>query len=419
MVIGEEAAVSDFPFGFTPGGSGDPDDPSPAGMPAGFDAASLGAMFEQLGRAMQQGGDDAVNWSMAGDAAREALGGSDPAVSDADRAAVLDAARLGESWLDGATTLPTGTTDAAAWTRQQWIEHTLPRWAPVVDPVADKVSAATDKAVPEEMRAMVGPMLGMVRQLGSAMFGSQVGQGIGRLATEVVSGYDIGLPLVEPGTAVLLPANVAAFGAGLGQPADDVRLFLVLRELAHHRLFAHAPWLEATLLSAVAEYAGGVDIDLGRMQELMAGVDPQNPEAVQQAIESGMFETERSPAQQAAAVRLETLLALVEGWVDVVVAQAAAPIAGAPALREAVRRRRAAGGPAEQTFATLVGIELRPRRLREAAALWEAVEVARGTEGRDALWAHPDLLPASSDLDDPEAFARGGDEPFDLSGLEE
>jgi putative hydrolase len=78
-------------------------------------------------------------------------------------------------------------------------------------------------------------------------------------------------------------------------------------------------------------------------------------------------------------------------------------------MRETVRRRRASGGPAEQTFATLVGLQLRPRRLREAAALWSAVSQARGIEGRDALWAHPDLLPSPEDLDDPTGFvARTG-----------
>ena len=58
-----------------------------------------------------------------------------------------------------------------------------------------------------------------------------------------------------------------------------------------------------------------------------------------------------------------------------------------------MRRRRAAGGPAESAFATLVGLELRPRRLREAAAMWQAVTDAVGAEARDALWAHPDLVP--------------------------
>jgi uncharacterized protein (DUF2342 family) len=79
----------------------------------------------------------------------------------------------------------------------------------------------------------------------------------------------------------------------------------------------------------------------------------------------------------------------------------------AEAIAEMVRRQRATGGPAEATFATLVGLELRPRRLRDAANLWAAVRAERGAEGRDAIWAHPDLLPGSSDLDDPIGFAKG------------
>ncbi|MFD0889906.1 zinc-dependent metalloprotease, partial [Streptosporangium algeriense] len=70
-----------------------------------------------------------------------------------------------------------------------------------------------------------------------------------------------------------------------------------------------------------------------------------------------------------------------------------------------------------QTFATLVGLELRPRRLREATALWRAIERDRGVDGRDAVWSHPDLMPTADDLDDPEGFVRGEPE-LDLSSLE-
>jgi hypothetical protein len=91
--------------------------------------------------------------------------------------------------------------------------------------------------------------------------------------------------------------------------------------------------------------------------------------------------------------------------VDTVVADAVGErLPGAPALRETLRRRRATGGPAEQTFATLIGLELRPRRLRAAAELWAAVGESRGTDGRDALWADPGLLPSPTDLDDPAGF---------------
>ena len=133
---------------------------------------------------------------------------------------------------------------------------------------------------------------------------------------------------------------------------------------------------------------------------------------MQRAVGEGLFELEPTAAQQAALARLETALALVEGWVDAVVDAAAADkLPSAAALRETLRRRRASGGPAEQTFATLVGLQLRPRRLREAAALWAAVAGPSGIAGRDALWAHPDLLPSAEDLDDPAGFAARSTSP--------
>jgi putative hydrolase len=251
------------------------------------------------------------------------------------------------------------------------------------------------------------------------MFGAQVGQGLAGLSQEVVSATDVGLPLGPAGTAALLPENVAAFGEGLERPLDEVRLYLALREAAHQRLFGHVPWLRQRLLDTVEAYARGITVDASAMERAMGEIDPTNPESLQSALSGGLFEPQETPEQQAALRRLETLLALIEGWVDSVVFAAAGDrMPGAAALREASRRRRATGGPAEQTFSTLVGLELRPRRLREAAALWWAVTEKHGVSGRDGVWAHPDLLPDAEDLDDPLGFADkvGGDA---LPGLEE
>jgi len=251
------------------------------------------------------------------------------------------------------------------------------------------------------------------------MVGSQTGQAVGALAREVVSSTDIGLPLGPEGTAALLPAGVAAFGEGLSVDPDQVRLYLALREAAHHRLFAHVPWLRAHLLGAVEDYARGITMDAAQLRNAMPQIDPSNPEAIQEALSgASLFQPEDTPQQKAALTRLETALALVEGWVDTVVDAAARdrlPQAGA--LGEAVRRRRATGGPAEHTFATLVGLELRPRRSREAAAIWRGLTEARGVEGRDAVWAHPDLLPTAEDFDDPDGFISGKNE-LDMSELE-
>ena len=423
----------------TPFGFGLPDDPDEPGEGRGGDAggpfgpdnplaalfgggagapADIGAALQQLGKLLSYEGGP-VNWDLAHDTARQTVAAAgDRSVSEAERRAVDDAVRLAEVWLDGATALPAGTTASAAWSRAEWVEGTLPAWQRLVEPVALKVVETAGTAIPEEMRSMAGPMVGMAQQLTGAMFGGQVGQGVGELAGEVVTGTDVGLPLGPAGTAVLVPQNIAEFGEGLGVPDDEVRLYLALREAAHHRLFAHVPWLEGALHAAVADYAAGITVDTGRLEELVRGIDPNDLTQVQGAMQEGLLAPEDTPAQQAALARLETLLALVEGWVDAVVTAASSALPSASALRETVRRRRATGGPAEQTFATLVGLELRPRRLREAAALWEELAEARGTDGRDAVWDHPDLLPGTEDLDDPAAFVAGTG-ALDLSGLDD
>jgi putative hydrolase len=219
----------------------------------------------------------------------------------------------------------------------------------------------------------------------------------------------------------VLPAGVQAFGEGLEHPARDVLLYVVLRECAHHRLFHHAPWLRPALVGAIEEFGRGTRIDVSSIESQLRGLDPSRPEEIQEAMAGGLFEPERTPEQQRALDRLETLLAFIEGWVDEVVSEATKdrmPAAGP--LAEAMRRRRAAGGPAEQTFASLVGLELRPRKLREATTLWAALRDRQGTDARDAPWSHPDLMPSAADLDDPLGFAQGegrtqSDDDFDAA----
>jgi putative hydrolase len=350
-----------------------------------------------------------VNWGLAKDVARRTVAAEpDPSPVDRQRTEVADALRLADHWLDSATDFPSGVRATAAWSRAEWVEQTMDVWQVLVEPVAEHVVAAMGDALPEEARAMAGPLLGMLNQAGGAMFGSQVGQALGGLAGEVLSASDIGLPLGPEGTAALVPANVKAFADGLDVSADDVQLYLALREAAHQRLFSHVPWLRAHLVAAVEDYGRGTSIDVSKIESSMREIDPSNPASIAEALEGGLFEPEKTPAQQAALTRLETALALVEGWVDEVVGQATeSRMPDAGKMQEAVRRRRAAGGPAESAFAALVGLELRPRRLRDASALWGSLRSRKGQTDRDAVWAHPDLLPTSADLDDPLGFREG------------
>jgi len=288
--------------------------------------------------------------------------------------------------------------------------------------MAQQIATVWAAALPEEAKNMAGPLLAMMSQMGGMAFGSQLGQALGRLSREVLTSTDIGLPLGPKGIAALLPDAVESFADGLEQPRSEIVTYLAAREAAHHRLFSHVPWLSSQLLGAVEAYANGMKIDMAGIEELARDFNPASltdPSAVEDLLTQGVFEPKATPEQTQALERLETLLALIEGWVHTVVTAALGDrIPGAAALAETLRRRRATGGPAEQTFATLVGLELRPRKLREAAVLWERLTQAAGVDARDAVWQHPDLLPEAEDLDEPAGFIDrviGGD----TSGIDE
>ncbi len=398
------------------GSSDEPTAPNPfAGTPfeqvfgglASGDMSGLQAVFGQLQR-MLTPHEGSVNWEFSRDLARQVVAQQADRSPDAgDVARLQDVARLAEHWLDGVTDLPAASSTMTAWSRAEWVEASMPTWRRLVEPIAESVVAAMGEALPAEAKAMAGPMIGMLNQLGGAMFSQQVGQAIGGLSQEVISATDLGFPVTEDHRPALVLGNAMTFAVGLGIDESDVLLYLVLRECAHQRLFLNAPWLRDHILATTEAYARGITIDVSAIEQSMQGLDPSNMEAMQEALNGGLFDLEQTPAQREALTRLETTLALVEGWVDEVVSQAAdKAMPEASALREAVRRRRASGGPAEETFATLVGLELRPRRLRDAAALFGALRAAEGAAARDNVWAHPESLPTAADLDDPLAFAE-------------
>ena len=390
------------------------------GGATGPGGADLGKLFTQL-QALMQPHEGPLNWKVAGDLARSVVAQQpDPSPGRRDHDRVADALQLADHWLDATTEFPSGVASPHAWSRAEWIVETQDGWKALVEPVASRSVNGLSGALPEQVRAQAGPIIGFLGQAVGAMFATQVGQGLGALAGEVLTASDVGVPLGAPGRAALVMANVRAFADGLDVGEDDVVLYLALREAAHQRLFTHVPWLREHLVGAVTDYARGLELNAQEMQqrveEQLRGIDPTNLESMQGLLEGGMFEPPKSPAQEAALSRLEIALALVEGWVDEVVGQATSErMPTAAKLREAVRRRRAEGGPAEQTFGALVGLQLRPRRLRDASTLWGALRSRSGAEARDGVWMHPDLLPTAADLDDPLSFRADAAAPNDLT----
>ena len=137
------------------------------------------------------------------------------------------------------------------------------------------------------------------------------------------------------------------------------------------------------------------------IEQALADIDPTDMDAVTSALAGDLFIHSRTPEQEAALAQLELLIALIESWVVTVVTDAVGNrLPSGDALAETLRRRRAAGGPAEKFFEGLIGLEIRPRKIREAQLIWQSLTSKVGVAARDNIWSHPDLLPTSTDLED-------------------
>ena len=381
-------------------------DPTVLAKAAGIsaDPAMLNALFSTLRGAMTNPS-DTIDWSVARRTALDAAGGS----ASSDSGPAMRAFPLASLWLDEATELGPVSDAPRTVNRIEWVQRSIDTWISLAEPVAESVSKALmssmNRQMPEEMAAAMQQATPMLRSVGGALFAVQLGSIVGQLSGEVVAAGDIGIPLFSgegfEGGA-LLPSGIAAFAEGLDQDLEAVTLYLAVRELAHARLFRHTKWLRLHLLTAITDYARGIHIDTDRIEELSRDLDPSQPEQIQEILASGALFPPKTPAQEAAHERLETMLALIEGWVDIVTEDATKRLPGAGAIAEMVRRRRATGGPGERAFAALAGLELRPRRLREAASMWRAVADRGGQGARDSLWSHPDIMPTGEEIDAPD-----------------
>lgn len=404
----------------------------------GGSGGNFGDFFNQLGK-MFSGGFEAggqgepVNYDLAERIAKQQIGKVSP-VGSKEASAVSDTVRLADMWLDDATVLPSAEGTVTAWNAEQWLESTLPTWKRFVTPVAQRMNEAQLEQLPEEAREMVGPMLQIMNSMSGMNFGMQLGNSLGDLASQALTGSDFGLPVVPSGTIAIMPQHLKSIAKDLEITELDVLMYVCAREAARQRLFKHVPWLVERLVSSVEEYAAGLVIDTSHIEEATRelGLESGDPAKIQEAMQrlQNLDLSPRITSRNAGATsRLETMLALVEGWVELVVTQAMGErVPSTSALNEAWRRRRATGGSAEQAFSKVVGIEFAAPKVAEAMELWRRVEIAVGMKRRDAVWDHPDFLPVAEDLDNSASFIdalldEGGNEEFDpiaeINALEE
>ena len=391
--------------------AGQPLDPEQIAKAAGLpvDPATLQQLLAKLTAAIVPGeATEGLNWSLVETQAKQIANQGSKKVSESVAKSISAAMATGSLWLDEVTEVASISSEPKLLSRELWVADSIGLFKDLATPVANRMSEALSENfqenLPEEFSGFLSQASGIMKSAGSVMFAMQLGQALGRLSEEVLSAGDIGLPIFKEPRPAFVAQNLAALVESLEEESDQVYFYFVVRELAHARLFKQSKWLREYTVNLITAYAREISIDNTRIIEMSENFDPAEISNIKKAFESGALIAPRTDAQNVALERIETVLALIEGWVDCVTQKATTRLPRSAAIAELVRRKRSSGGPAEKTFLTLIGLELRPRKLREASAMWNAITNAVGIQKRDAIWSHPDLLPTEADIADPSAL---------------
>jgi putative hydrolase len=356
--------------------------------------------------------------------------GSQP-LGTKDLTAINNACEIADIWLNEATLFPaTSSSLPRATSRLDWIDATLPGWQATMEPLAAGLAAAISRLLDDAMSGdatsgdgeaqetpiPIAAIAGLMKSFIGSMIATQLGQAIGAISASAVGAHDAGLPILEPARPLLVPENIDLWGADTEIAKTEVYLFHALREGAIARLFEHNPWIVSYIRSAIVEYGTGIKIDLEAIQRQAEEAMSNGANEVSIALDAGIFTPEETPAQRAALSKLETVLALVDGWADDVATLAAGErLPAITALRELQRRSRATSAPAQQLFKTMLGLEVSPKLSREASAFWNHVRTAKDIAARDNIWSG--ILPSATELLAPDLFLASTQIPDDLSGL--
>jgi putative hydrolase len=398
--------------------------------PVGF-VNPFTTLFSQAGTGTEKGKEEVLSISAARDTAKKFVTaqGLKP-ITTKELAVVESAFQISEVWLDEALSFPATNTAPTSATRLDWVDQTMTGWHKTIEPLAAGLSSAISELLDQAMQAQAGDtpdgqppiemITTMLRSFISTMIATQLGQSIGTLAASVTGAHDVGLSLLDPAHPVVIPENIENWANELEIPKSEVFIYHALREGAVARLFANNPWLVSYIQSAIVEYGKGIHIDIDAIQRQAQSAFENMQENMQEnmsfALDNGIFTPEESPAQKIALAKLETVLALIDGWTDEVTSLAAGDrLPSIEQLRETLRRRRASAAPAQQLFSSMLGLQVSPKLTREASAFWKKIREVKSIAERDQIWSG--LLPTAEDLLDPEKFLSSTSIPDDLSGL--
>jgi putative hydrolase len=387
--------------------------PEPPDVPPGDDQPNPFQgmpIFGDLARMFQQQGP--VGWDAARQLALSVAtdGGTEPNVDPMERIRIEPLARVAELHIGTASGLPASTSgngiSIVPVTRGQWANATLDAWRPLFESLAgalDDDRGADAPTDPNDPMAFMAPLLQMI---GPMMLGMTAGSMVGHLARRSFGQYDLPIPRTPSDELMVVPANLDEFGREWSLPADDLRLWICLQEVAVHTVL-RIPHVRATLDDLLSRYVTGFQPDAGALEDRLGQLDISDPSSMN-GIQSLFGDPQlllgaiQSPEQREMLPRFEALVSAIAGYVDHIV-----DVAGQNLLQnhgmlsEAVRRRRVEADPSDRFVERLFGLELTQAAYDRGSAFVAGVLERAGDDGLARLWEAERTLPTPAEIDAP------------------
>lgn len=321
------------------------------------------------------------------------------------RLALVELSRLATMAIEQESGLVVPPTEPEAVNRAVWTARTLDDWKPLFTDLATALgSPRSETPTDDPFAAMFANLTGMMAPM---TMGMSIGSMVGLLARRALGQYDLPLPRPDGRAPMFVTANIDGFADEWSLVRDDVRMWVLINELATHTLYA-VPHVAAAVNDLVRQHAGLFRPDPSSISDRLAGLESADPSDLMASFQSMFSDPEvllgavRSPDQEALQPRLDALLALVVGWVDHVADRVGARILGNPQrLAEAARRRRIEAGDDTAFVEKLLGLRLNRDQVDRGRSFVRGVIERAGDGGLAPLYASAVNLPTPAELDAP------------------
>ena len=256
-----------------------------------------------------------------------------------------------------------------------------------------------------------GTVDALAAAVGRRATGAEVGALLAWLAPRVLGQYDpFGPPPAdrphEAGRLLLVAPNVVAVERELELRPRDFRLWVCLHEETHRVQFAAAPWLAGHLRSRTEGLVGDVVGEPGALLARLRTAAARLPTAVGEGGD-GLVGILATPEQQRVVAEVTAVMALLEGHADVVMDDVGPDVVpGVETVRARFAARRGGRPGLDRVVRRLLGMDAKMRQYTDGAAFVRGVQARVGTEGLNAVWTGPELLPTPGEVADPDAWVR-------------